>query len=170
MNIETERLYLRDFCKEDAGDLQEILGDAETMKNLEPPYSAEKTEEFLNDFCIKKKGAVAAVEKGQNKVIGYILFNGNEHGVYEIGWAFNKNYWGRGYAYEACSKLIENAFLNFGAHKIFAETIDKEKSVRLMEKLGMHQEGLQKKQVKDSGGDWRDLYLYGILKEDMNFR
>lgn len=49
--------------------------------------------------------------------------------------------------------------------KRFAETIDSEKSVGLMKKLGMQLEGIQRSHVKDNDGNWSDLYLYGILKD-----
>ncbi len=74
-NIETARLWIRDFTPEDAKDLHEILGNEETMRNCEPPYDFEKTKDFLESFCIGRHGAVAAVERRSQKLIGYILFN-----------------------------------------------------------------------------------------------
>ena len=75
MNIKTDRMIIRDFTMNDINDMQDILGDAETMKNCEPAYTIEKTADFLQKFCIEKKGAVAAIRKDTAKVIGYILFN-----------------------------------------------------------------------------------------------
>ena len=168
MLIETERMIIRDFCPDDANDLYEILGDAETMQNCEPAYDFEKTQRFLTEFCIAKRGAVAAVLKGSGKMIGYILFKPWEDFVFEIGWIFNKKYWRQGYAYEACSALIAHGFRERNIHKVVAETIDGQKSVPLMEKLGMKREGVQKSQVKDLCGNWADLYLYGMLRSDMD--
>ena len=170
MLIETERMFVRDFNSDDVNDLYEILGEEETMKNCEPAYDFEKTQKFLEDFCIVKKGAVAAVLKDSKKVIGYILFKPLEESVYEIGWIFNKRYWRQGYAYEACSKLIAHGFRELNIHKVVAETIDSSKSVNLMEKLGMKCEGVQRGQAKDIFGNAADLYLYGILQSDEVFR
>ena len=83
-----------------------------------------------------------------------------------MGWFFNRKYWGQGYAYEACAKVMEYAFDVMHIHKIIAETIDTARSVKLMEKLGMVCEGVQRSQVKDNAGNRADLYLYGILRED----
>ena len=166
MYIRTARMIVRDFQMNDVNDLQEILGDNETMKNCEPAYSLEKTVNFLQKFCIEKKAAAAAVHKESNKMIGHILFNDSEKDVYEMGWFFNRNYWRQGYAYEACKAVIDYAFEALHAHKIFAETIDGEKSVNLMKKLGMKLEGIQRSQVKDNSGNWADLYFYGILETD----
>ncbi len=158
-NIETARLWIRDFRLEDAGDLHEILGDAETMRNCEPPYDFEKTKDFLESFCIGRHGAVAAVEKQSQKLIGYILFNEIEPGAYEIGCFFNRSYWRQGYAYEACKAVIDYAFGELNAHKVFAETVDGVKSVGLMKKLGMAFEGIE----KTNGAE---LYCYGLLREE----
>lgn len=170
MYIETERMLIREFTPEDAEDLQEILGDDETMKLCEPAYSYEKTQSFLEDFCIGRRGALAAVCRESGKVIGYILFKPIEEDIYEIGWFFNRRYWGQGYAHEACAKLVEYAFEVMHVHKIIAETIDTVKSVKLMEKLGMVCEGVQRSQTRDNNGNRADLYLYGILREDYSKR
>ena len=166
MYIETPRMIIRSFTPEDAADLHDILGDDETMENCEPAYDFRKTQEFLNSFCIGRKGAVAAVHRESNKVIGYILFNESEENVCEMGWFFNRNFWQQGYALESCRAVIDHAFRERKAHKIFAETIDAVKSVRLMEKLGMCPEGIQRSHARDNHGRWADLYLYGLLEED----
>lgn len=166
MYIETNRMVIRDFHVNDVNDMYDILGDDETMRNCEPAYTMEKTTEFLQKFCIDKKGAVAAVEEETNKVIGYILFHKFEEDMYEMGWIFNREFWGQGYAFEACKAMIDYAFDSMNVHKIFAETIDEIKSVHLMKKLGMKLEGIQRSHVKDTLGNWADLYLYGILTED----
>ena len=165
MYIETPRMIIRDFIPEDAANLQEILGDDETMKNCEPAYDFEKTEKFLTSFCIGRKGAVAAVHKERSKMIGYILFNEIDEGIYELGWIFNRSFWRQGYAYESCKAVIDYAFGELKAHKVFAETIDAVKSVGLMKKLGMNLESIQTHQTEDTHGNWVDLYFYSLNSE-----
>lgn len=167
MYIETPRMFIRKFIPEDADDLYDILGDAETMEKCEPAYDFEKTEKFLNSFCIGRNGALAAaVHKESGKMIGYILFNEFAADVYEIGWFYNRNYWRHGYAYESCKALIDYAFEELNACKIFAETIDTVKSVGLMRKLGMQLEDIQRDQTTDNNDQSADLYIYSILAED----
>lgn len=166
MYIETPRMILRDFLPNDADDLYEILGDTETMFYCEPAYDLEKTQRFLTDFCIERKGAIAAIHRESGKLIGYILFHEINSGVYEIGWFFNRRFWGHGYACESCNAVIDYAFTMLNARKIFAETIDTTKSIPLMKKLGMKQEGIQFSQVTDPQGHPADLHLYGLLKSD----
>ncbi len=164
--IETPRMVIRDFLPEDAADLYDILGDGETMEKCEPAYDLEKTKEFLASFCIGRKGAVAAVHKDSGRVIGYILFKEAVEGVWEMGWIYNRRFWRQGYAHEACKAVIDHAFAERNAHKVFAETIDPVKSVGLMQKLGMQPEGIQRSQTKDANGNWADLYFYGLLEGD----
>ena len=99
-------------------------------------------------------------------MMGYILFNEAYEGVYEMGWIYNRSFWRQGYAYESCRAVIDYAFGELSAHKVFAEAIDAVKSVGLMKKLGMQLEGIQRNQTKDNHGNWADLYFYGLLKED----
>lgn len=159
-------MIIRNFTPKDAADLYEIFGDDETMEKCEPAYDFEKTKEFLTSFCIGRTGAVAAVHKESGKMMGYILFNEFHQDVYEMGWFYNRNYWRQGYAYESCKAVIDYAFGERKAHKIFAETIDNVKSVSLMKKLGMQPEGIQRSQVKDNHGSWTDVYFYGLLEND----
>lgn len=168
MDIETPRLVIRDFVPDDLADLQEILGDAQTMRYAEPAYPPEKTAAFLRDFCIGQKAALAAVHRPSGKVIGYILFHEGPKDVYEMGWFFNRAYWRHGYAFEAARAVLEVAFERLGAHKVFAETIDDTRAVGLMKKLGMQPEGCQRAQCRDLAENWADLYLYGILEPSKN--
>lgn len=160
MHLDTPRLTIRNFTPEDAADLQEILGDAQTMEYSEPPYALEKTKQFLASFCIARGGGVAAVHREKNKVIGYILFSQIQPGEYELGWFFNRQFWRQGYAFEACHAVIEYAFDILEAKKVFSETIDGGKSVALMEKLGMEREKVQPD--PEHGWQW---YVYAIQRE-----
>jgi len=169
MNLDTTRMILRDFTINDLDDFHEIFSDPVVMENIEPPYDRKKSEEFLRTFCIerKPKGAFAAVLKETGKVIGYVLFKSIDYDeIYEIGWIFNRNYWRKGYASEICERLVEYGFEDMKLHKICAEAVDVNKSVGLMKKLGMVEDGIFRKHCKRPDGSWQDLHWYGILAED----
>ena len=152
-----QSITLRPFTMSDLADLHEIFSNPETMEHIEPPYSLEKTEDFLRSFCIEGGGALACVHKESGKMIGYILFKATEPDIYEIGWIFNRAYWRQGHAYEACSALIRHAFENLGTKVIFAETTDTEKSLPLMRKLGLHYVGIED-----------GIHLCRLTKEECN--
>ncbi|HOP57525.1 MAG TPA: GNAT family N-acetyltransferase [Bacillota bacterium] len=169
MNVLTQRLCIRDFKEDDFDDLWAIFKDKETMKHVRN-YTKPETLTFFRSFCLSKTppGAFAVVLKDIDKVIGYLLFNNiDEKGIYEIGWIFNRMYWREGYAYEAAKAMIKYAFDSLDAHKIVAEAEDTDKSVPLMKKLGMIQEGIFRKHCLTESKTWKDLYWYGILKDDI---
>ena len=154
-----QNITLRPFTANDLGDLHEIFSDPETMEHIEPPFTLEKTAQFLRSFCIERGGALACVHKESGKMIGYVLFKATEPDIYEIGWIFNRAYWRQGYAYEACSALICHAFERLGAKEIFAETTDTEKSLPLMKKLGMSYVGIED-----------GMHLCRIVREDYEYK
>lgn len=165
MYICTPRLVIRDYQPSDWQDLYEIFSDTIVMKECEPAYTEEQTKESLAYF-IEKDIAYAVVLADSRKVIGHALFAQlpppDEKGIYEIGWIYNRNYWGQGYAYEASKALIDYGFQKLNLHKVSAETIDPVKSVGLMKKLGMSHEGTFRAHTKDLDGNWTDLYWYAI--------
>lgn len=164
MLLHTKRLILRDYTLSDAGDLHEIFSDPIVMKDCEPPYLPKQTRAILSAF-IENHIAFAAVLQDSGKVIGHILFHQlpmEENGIYEIGWFFNRNYWRQGYAYEAASALMQYGFRDLHLHKICAETIDPDRSVALMKKLGMTHEGTFRSHTRAPNGRWSDVHWYAI--------
>ena len=90
----------------------------------------------------------------------------------EMGYVFNRNYWGCGYAAESCKALIEQAFYN-GIHRIYAECDPNNKSSwKLLETLGFQREAHFRKNVyfwKDEAERpiWKDTYVYAKLKRSI---
>lgn len=170
MYLETGRIIIRNFTSNDLNDLYDIFSDTETMRFIEPPYSMDRTRSFLEAFCIHRDppGAYAAVECSSGKVIGYILFKPlDDPEIYEMGWIFNRAYWGKGYAFESCSAVIKYGFNTLNLHKICAETVDPIKSLNLMKKLGMKLEGIIRQQSKQTINTWQDIYWAGIIRTDI---
>ena len=164
---ETGRTLLRHFVPENLEDLHEIFSDPQVMEYIEEPFDRKRTRDFLEDVCIARSRALAVVHKDSGKLIGYALCSDRlEAGVYEIGWIFNRAYWGQGLAFEAIQAMIAHCFHSLNAHKVWAEAVDSQKSLGLMRKLGLVEEGIQRQQVRDQRGVWRDLHYYGLLRKD----
>ena len=53
-------------------------------------------------------------------MIGNVYLGKREFDALEMGYVFNQDYWGKGYAKESCKALIEQAFSG-AIHRIFAE-------------------------------------------------
>lgn len=98
MKIETPRLTLRDFTPADGPALHAILGDGEVMAFAEPPYTPAQTQAFLEQFCIARRGGLACVEKATGQLVGYLLFSPLGEQVWELGWLFRRDTWGKGFA------------------------------------------------------------------------
>jgi RimJ/RimL family protein N-acetyltransferase len=84
----------------------------------------------------------------------------------EIGFTLAREHWGKGYASEAVSRLLDYAFGNLGLHRVVAITDrENEPSIALLERLGMRREGcfVQNAWFK---GRWASEYLYALLEDE----
>ena len=182
MIIETERLLLKPFKKEDAPDLFEYLH--EPLMNcfldmkLETLDDAKKK---LEERVKETEYLFAIVLKENNKVIGEIKGSpeGHNHSdenepndTFSPYWMINKNYHRKGYGYEAAHAFFDYLFKQKGARRIYAYTEDNNiASQRLCEKLGMRKEGLFKEFVsfvknEDGTPKYENTYQYAILKKE----
>ncbi len=93
-------------------------------------------------------------------------------GTWEIGYVFNSDYWGNGYAFESAKELITYAFEKLDARRIIAMcNPSNESSWKLLEHLTFRREGTLIKNIyffTDTNGNpiWQDTYEYGLLKEE----
>ena len=167
--LETERLILRRYKKSDLDDLYAYLSDPDVVK-YEPykPMTMQETEENL-DWRISTDEMIAVELKSSHKMIGNVYLGKRDFESLEIGYVFNKDYWGKVYAKESCAAVIEQAFAH-GVHRVFAEC-DPENSGswRLLESLGFEREAHLRKNVyfwKDKNDQpiWKDTYIYAKLK------
>lgn len=149
MRIETERLVIRNFRKEDLKDSFEYLSDLTVMEYIEPIFTVIQTKDFIQKCGMEEKIIFAVEEKSLGKVIGHIIFHEfNEPLEYELGWIFNQKFHGYGYAREASFALFEYGFNKLHLESILAETVlDNKKSIATIKSLGMkiseiHQEEL----------------------------
>ncbi len=168
MYLETERLTLGEFAMDDLPALWDIFRDGETMEHM-APMTREGTEELLRAFCLERAapGAFAARLREGGALAGWLLFNQvDAPGIYELGWVLRRDCWGKGLAREASRALLEYAFTALDAHKVIAQTEDTARAVPLLERLGMVREGVQRRHGLGRDGAWKDIYWYGLLREE----
>lgn len=66
--------------------------------------------------------------------------------AWEIGYVFNPSYYGKGYATEACQRILRYGFEEMSAHRIIGKCNPENKaSWKLLERLSMQREGYFKK-------------------------
>lgn len=84
----------------------------------------------------------------------------------EIGWIFNPDYQGNGYATEAASALLDLAFGPGDMHRVMARCdVRNDPSWRLMERLGMRREAHFREHAIFKG-EWDQEYIYAILRRE----
>lgn len=88
----------------------------------------------------------------------------------EIGYIFNPDYAGRGYATEAVQTMLEIGFRHYGLHRIFARLDPRNAgSVGVVERLRFRREAhLLQNDCFD--GEWGDEFIYAQLKAEWECR
>ncbi len=82
----------------------------------------------------------------------------------------DKKEWGKGYAKEALSAVIHHCFEELNLNRIGAEVYEyNSRSIKLFEGLGFRREGVIRQSVFKKG-EFRDEYVYGLLKEEWGVR
>jgi RimJ/RimL family protein N-acetyltransferase len=174
--IETGRLILRFNEPDDLDDVFAFLGsdeatrwiDFETRTREEVRALLERRKEKRQIEKDRDRIALAVVERESGRVIGDIYFavTSLESKQAEIGYIFNPDFHGKGYATEACKAVLRMAFETYNLHRVSAECdVLNPPSFKLMERLGMRREAhfLENMWFK---GQWSDSYVYAILADE----
>ena len=151
---ETERLILRELEYTDENDLFEMDSDPEVHLYIEnnPVKSIEEITKVIE--MLKKQyqengiARWAVIDKLTNECVGWSglkYFNvplNNHNNFYELGYRFKKKHWGKGFATESSTAILDYGFNNLNADSIYAITDPKNlNSKKVLSKLGFeHQE------------------------------
>lgn len=126
-----------------------------------------------------RRGADRAAHEGlllplvidvDRRIVGQVQLFDVLWGARRCAWA---GYWldegatGRGYATWALAALIDHALLDVGLHRVeVAIRPENTPSLRVVERLGLPEEGLQRGLMHVEGG-WRDHRCFAVLAEDL---
>ena len=176
-SFETERLIIRRFKLEDWKDLQEYVSQKEVTKyDHEYPDTDEDCKGIAVYFS--QWSAVWAVcLKDTEKLIGHIVCNQTESAellTWELGFVFNPEFYGKGYATESCRRILQYAFEELSAHRVTSHCNPENTSAwKLLERLAMRREAHHIKngflrETPDGMPIWGDCFVYAMLKEECN--
>ncbi|MEK5476486.1 GNAT family protein [Paenibacillus sp. FSL R5-0407] len=173
MILETKRLILRDFYKEDWIKVHQYCSDEEVTKyTYWGPNSEDQTREFINKnigsqhIVPRTNYELAVIDKSNDELIGNCCINVDGSNA-EIGYCISKNYWGCRYATEVSKALLSYGFKELGIQRIYATCRPENlRSARVMEKIGMKKEGHIREHFY-TRNRWYDSYLYSIIKLDV---
>ncbi|MBN2011787.1 GNAT family N-acetyltransferase [candidate division KSB1 bacterium] len=173
--LQTKRLILRAFKMNDAPVVQFLAGDfaiADTTSTIPHPYPNGAAEDWISTHetdLLMDRGIDWAIARRQDScLIGAITIRIKENEKAEIGYWIGKPYWGQGYCSEAAQEVLEYGFLVKGLNRIYAFHFSRNPaSGRVMQKIGMNQEGILRHHEK-RWGKYEDLVVYGILRTEFN--
>jgi len=165
-NLETTRVILREFRRDDADALARVISDPETMRFYPAPYDRAGVEEWiarnLQRYTKDGHGLWAMILKASGDLIGdcgLTVQNVDGADEVEIGYHVRRDLWGEGFATEAA-----RACRDFGFARLPVE--------RLISLI--HPENLPSRRVAEKNGMtawkevmWRNLphLVYAIRRE-----
>jgi len=84
----------------------------------------------------------------------------------ELGYKLGSRWWNQGYSSEAARAVIDYMFLHTDVERIDSfSSVENPASRKVMEKIGMHYEGLLRHYYKTRDG-FHDCTLYGIIRNE----
>lgn len=154
MQLETNRLIMRPFEERDAEDLFLLDSNPDVMKYVGGVVSTkiEQSQQMIEFIQKQYKengvGRLAVIEKSTNTLIGwsglkYLTseINGMKN-VYELGYRFLPEYWGKGYATETARAALNYAFNEIKTDVVYAMAVTENTgSNRVLQKLGFEELG-----------------------------
>ncbi len=156
----------------DAHSLFKIWSDPEVTKfmNIANFTHEEQAKEMIElfDQLTEEHRAIrfSIIEKESNGIIGSCGFNSFdvESATAEIGYDLAKAHWGKGYAPECISALIEFAFTTLSITKIVAKIEPgNSNSIKVVEKLNFTFEGTFQ-EYEESTESFYDINVYSFRK------
>ena len=178
--LETNRLVVKNFEVSDCEALHEMIVQYEASEyaayDQQWPTSAEEIK-GITEWFASGDNFLATCLKGMSHFIGFVALNleGEENSrEYNIGYVFDANYRGRGYATEACKAMLDRAFSDLQASRVVTRTAAlNQPSCRLLERLGFRKTGEQVSSFK-TAEDGKPIeflgYVYALSKDEWEKR
>jgi len=173
--LATERLLLRAFTFADAKDVQRLAGEriiADTTRVVPHPYLDGMAEDWISTHEDPNEARLqiqlAVEERKTQSLAGAISLVDLNHqdSRAEMGYWIGRPFWGQGYCTEAGQALLGYAFNALAFNRVTAKYLRRNPaSGRVLEKLGMTQEGILRRHNK-KWDTFEDVIICGILREE----
>lgn len=172
--INTERLILREWKKEDLASFVEMNGDTNVMSYFPSVLTAKESLELMERMELhqSERGHCywAVDEMKTGNFIGFIGLKWQDFEspftpCVDIGWRLKKESWGKGYATEGALASLKYGFEKLGLKKIYSFCPEVNKpSEGIMKKIGMHKVGEFLHPVLDDDSSLKRCVAYSIEK------
>ena len=178
--IETERLRLRPFTR---GDVDAVFA----YRQLEPVarylFDEPMSREDVTEAVQTRIGHTALIAEGDkiflaverrddHAMLGEVslILRSEAFRQAEVGYIFNPQFHGHGYATEAARELLRMGFEGADMHRIYARcAAANTPSWKLMERLGMVREAHFREHVFVKGA-WDEELIYAVLEDEWRGR
>jgi len=170
--VETARLILRNFRQGDAADLFAYLHQPRSSCFFSLKLDDLGAAEAEVAMRSKNDEHIAVCLRSCDKLIGDVFCIHEPPDTYSVGWNFNADFGGTGFASEAAWALFEHLFSVKRARRLYAYVEeDNIASQRLCEKLRMRREGLFREFVSFVTDDegvpiFENTMQYAILRKE----
>lgn len=170
--LEGKDIYFKALNTKDVNEIHQYASDEEVSRFIgwRLMNTIDETRNHIEEM-LKRESAgthlyASVVLKATEVIIGTAMIFGfdKEANHAEIGYVFNKAYWGKGYCTEATNLMSNFAFEVLELHKLHARVVDTNNgSIRVLEKNGFELEG----KLKDYffiEGRYYDELIFGKLQ------
>jgi [ribosomal protein S5]-alanine N-acetyltransferase len=170
--VRTARLLLREFVAADFEAVHAYSSDARVTRYLFfGPRDEESTAEYLEDLLASQREQprirfeLAVEEADSGNLIGACDLSLIEAKVVDLGYMLSAEQWGKGYATEIATALVDAAFLELRADRVISTVdVNNNASIRVLEKIGMRWEAVYRKHRR-AKNRWWDCHLFTLPRE-----
>ena len=174
MRLETPRLILREYTEDDTPAVLAYQRDPRYLRYY--PWeqrTLEDTQRFVRTFIDwqsespRRRFQLAVLLRESGALIGScgVRRKPDDDTEADIGFELSPEQWGRGYATEAATAMMDFAFGELGLRRLSSWCIaENAASARVLEKIGMSLEGRLIAAERFKGRDW-DTLLFGMARE-----
>jgi len=170
--LRTPRLNLREFVASDFDAVLAYSSDARVTRYLFfGPRDADSTAEYLEELIQSQRETprtrfeLAVEEIDTGRLIGACDLSLLERNVADLGYMLELAAWGKGYATEIATSLLEAAFLQLRADRVISTVdVNNGASIRVLEKAGMRWEAIYRKHRR-AKNRWWDCHLFVMPRE-----
>jgi RimJ/RimL family protein N-acetyltransferase len=174
--IRTERLLLRRYREDDLDRLAEIQSLSEVAQFLYwEPRARDEVEPALAKRIAETRlerdddGVTFAVERSEDGLLlgdATVFLRSVANRQVEVGYVFHPDSGGSGYATEATRAVVDLAFADLDAHRVFARTDARNTaSAALLRRLNFRQEA-HFREAEIFKGAWGDELVFAVLADE----
>lgn len=175
MILTTERLVLREFVEDDWVAVLSYQQNPLYLRYYEwTDRTPDDAREFVRMFLAQQqevprlKFQLASTLEVGGQLIGNcgIRLRAADAREAEIGYELDPLYWGQGYATEAARAVVQFGFSELRLHRVWSRCVaDNTSSARVLERIGMRQEG-RFREKEHFKGRWWDVLVYAVLEQE----